>query len=261
MMKSLRSTGTETARRTRIRSSRVPLNRRPSVSTEIAAAPPASYSAARAAGSSMLARAPLLGLERLTSAITATPGPVNRGIGSIAGSIWAARCFSRSRLTSAWRMARSSRTPAMMSSRTPPTVLPAGSVGAEAELAHHQGHDQRGHQQHGADDHDDPVRVGRDHETYAAHDEGEQGDQRSGPGGGRTSVMDVLDRRACVGTLLARTGLARTGLARTGLARTVLAGGRSCPRRGCRCHGVLRLAPLKRPEWPQDGSRRVVDPP
>ena len=54
-MKSLRSTGMDTATRTRIRSSSEPLKRRPSVSTEIAAAPPASYSTARAAGSAMAA--------------------------------------------------------------------------------------------------------------------------------------------------------------------------------------------------------------
>ena len=41
-MKSLRSTGTDTAQRTRTRSSSEPANRRSSVSTEMAAAPPAS---------------------------------------------------------------------------------------------------------------------------------------------------------------------------------------------------------------------------
>ena len=80
-MKSLRSTGTETASRTWTRSSSEPPNRRSSVSTEIAAAPPASYAAARAAGSLIVASAPLLGLDRLTSAMTATPGPRSSGIG------------------------------------------------------------------------------------------------------------------------------------------------------------------------------------
>ncbi len=64
-MKSLRSTGIATAQRTRTRSSRVPENRRSSVSTEMAEAPPASYSTASAAGSAIAARAPLLGLDSL----------------------------------------------------------------------------------------------------------------------------------------------------------------------------------------------------
>ncbi len=118
-MKSLRSTGTETASRTRTRSSRVPPKRRSSVSTEMAAAPPASYWAASAAGSLIVASAPLLGLERLTSAMTDTPRPRNSGIGSSAGSTILTRSFSRSRLVVACRRARSSRTPAMMSSSAP----------------------------------------------------------------------------------------------------------------------------------------------
>ena len=69
----------------------------------MAAAPPASYSTASAAGSAISASAPLLGLERLTSAITATPGPRNRGIGSIAGSTCWQRSFSRSQRDQAWR--------------------------------------------------------------------------------------------------------------------------------------------------------------
>ena len=58
-MKSLRSTGTLTARRTRTRSSSEPEKRRSSVSTEMAAAPPASYSTARAAGSAIVGQGPL----------------------------------------------------------------------------------------------------------------------------------------------------------------------------------------------------------
>ena len=81
----------------------MPPKRRPSVSTEMAAAPPASYSTASAAGSEISASAPLLGLDRLTSAITATPGPRKRGIGSIAGSTCWQRSFSRSRATRACR--------------------------------------------------------------------------------------------------------------------------------------------------------------
>ena len=75
-----------TAQRTRTRSSNDPAKCRCSVSTEIAAAPPASYSTASAAGSDISANVPLLGLDRLTSAITATPGPRKRGIGSMAAS-------------------------------------------------------------------------------------------------------------------------------------------------------------------------------
>ena len=98
-MKSLRSTGTSTASRTRTRSSSVPENRRGSVSTEMAAAPPAAYSPASQAGSPISASAPLLGLARLTSAITETPGPRSTGIGSRAGSTCCTRSLSRCRGT------------------------------------------------------------------------------------------------------------------------------------------------------------------
>ena len=70
--KSLRSTGMSTRARTASRSASEPWKRRSSVSTEMTAAPPFSYSAASAAGSLMVASAPLLGLDRLTSAITRT---------------------------------------------------------------------------------------------------------------------------------------------------------------------------------------------
>ena len=73
-MKSLRSSGVSTAARTARRSSRLPPNRRSSVSTLIAAAPPAAYCRASAAGSAISARSPLLGLRRFTSAITLEPG-------------------------------------------------------------------------------------------------------------------------------------------------------------------------------------------
>ncbi len=69
-MKSLRSTGMSTAARTASRSASEPLKRRSSVSTEMQCAPPFSYSTASAAGSVIVASAPRLGLERLTSAIT-----------------------------------------------------------------------------------------------------------------------------------------------------------------------------------------------
>ena len=84
-MKSLRSSGVSTAARTARRSSRLPPNRRSSVSTLIAAAPPAAYAVASAAGSGMSARSPLLGLRRLTSAITLIAAVRKAGIGSRAG--------------------------------------------------------------------------------------------------------------------------------------------------------------------------------
>ena len=71
--------GCRTAARTARRSSRLPPNRRSSVSTLIAAAPPAAYAAARAAGSGMSASSPLLGLRRFTSAITDEPGGAEGG--------------------------------------------------------------------------------------------------------------------------------------------------------------------------------------
>ncbi len=83
--KSLRSSGTSTAARTARRSSRLPPNRRSSVSTLIAAAPPAAYCRASAAGSAISARSPLLGLRRFTSAITLEPGPAAAASGRAAG--------------------------------------------------------------------------------------------------------------------------------------------------------------------------------
>ena len=73
--------------RTASRSASDPPKRRCSVSTVIIAAPPASYSVASAAGSAIVASWPVLGLDRLTSAITATPGPAapqsaSRGAGA-----------------------------------------------------------------------------------------------------------------------------------------------------------------------------------
>ena len=69
-MKSLRNSGTSTAARTARRSSSEPL-KWTSVRTEIAAAPPATYSRATLAGSSPGMMSPLLGDARLISAIIA----------------------------------------------------------------------------------------------------------------------------------------------------------------------------------------------
>src|SRR5208282_139994 len=69
-MKSLRNSGTSTAARTARRSSSEPL-KWTSVRTEIAAAPPVTYSRATPAGSSPGMMSPLLGDARLISAIIA----------------------------------------------------------------------------------------------------------------------------------------------------------------------------------------------
>ncbi len=98
-MKSLRSTGMSTRDRTSVRSLNVPPNRCRSVSTLITSAPPASYSAANPAGSSIGARAPADGLDRLTSAITQTPGPRSRDRASRGSGARAARSFSESNET------------------------------------------------------------------------------------------------------------------------------------------------------------------
>ena len=63
-----------TAARTAARSSSEPPNQRPSVSTLTQRAPPAAYSLASSAGSGISASCPFDGEERLTSAITPTPG-------------------------------------------------------------------------------------------------------------------------------------------------------------------------------------------
>ena len=97
----------------------VPENRRGSVSTLTTVAPPWAYDAASAAGSAMSARAPLLGLDRLTSAMTAMPGcDRSAASASSAGGAAAARRSSSASGTAAIRGARSSRTPATMSSST-----------------------------------------------------------------------------------------------------------------------------------------------
>ena len=141
--KSLRSTGTSTRARTASRSARLPLNRRCSVSTEIAAAPPFSYSPASSAGSEMDASAPLLGLDRFTSAMTATASSALRRLThSSAPGTRAARSLSSSSEVVAWRAARSSRTPATMSSSTvivPPLPvssrpLPGRSAGVHPQV-------------------------------------------------------------------------------------------------------------------------------
>ena len=94
-MKSLRRSGVSTAARTARRSARLPPKRRSSVRTEIAAAPPSAYAVASADGSGMSARSPLLGLRRLTSAMTLEPRARKCGIGS-RGAGASARCASSS---------------------------------------------------------------------------------------------------------------------------------------------------------------------
>ena len=121
--------GCRPRRAPRRRSSRLPPKRRSSVSTLIAAAPPRSYAAARAAGSGMSARSPLLGLRRLTSAITEEPGCAEA---PASGRAPAARRAAGARSSvsgiSACRRARSSRTPATMSSSTDMTRPPGPPV-------------------------------------------------------------------------------------------------------------------------------------
>ena len=115
----MRSTGTSTAARTAARSSRLPPKRRCSVSTLITLAPPGCVVARPARpGRRSSASAPLLGLERLTSAMTLTPSRCSAATASGRRSRRSARAFSSSSETCAWRTARSSRTPARMSSRT-----------------------------------------------------------------------------------------------------------------------------------------------
>ena len=89
-MKSLRSSGTRTAPRAARRSSSDPPNRAGSVRTESAAAPAASYSTARAGTSSASLIEPLLGLRRLSSAITATVPPRSAAANDGAGPAAAA---------------------------------------------------------------------------------------------------------------------------------------------------------------------------
>src|SRR4051794_13245734 len=213
-MKSLRSTGMSTACRTSTRSSSDPPNRRRSVSTEMVAAPPAAYAAARAAGSGIWARAPLLGLERLTSAITETPDSRNRGIGSRAGSTCMTRSLRRSRLTAAWRSARSCRTPSTMLSRTPMTVstppaircvtgtdlcwtAPAPGalfllIDPESEHLHHLADDKSCCHQHGANREQPPV--GTEHHRDPADHEADECAGDPGPHGPGLAVVDVPQR-------------------------------------------------------------------
>src|SRR5882757_1049034 len=122
-MKSLRSTGTDTSARTASRSASEPPKRRCSVSTLIAAAPPAAYSAASLAGSGMSASAPLLGLRRFTSAMIDTPSARKPGSGSRAGGASATRDRSSSSGISLCRWARSASTPSRIPSST--VVMPS----------------------------------------------------------------------------------------------------------------------------------------
>ncbi len=78
-------------------------------------APPAAYSPASAAGSAIGAMSPLLGLARLTSAMTLTPWcAVSAASPFLADGTRMARSFTTSRGTSASRMATSSLTPSRM---------------------------------------------------------------------------------------------------------------------------------------------------
>ena len=81
-MKSLRSTGIDTAARTASRSSSEPLKRRCSVSTLMIRAPPSSYAPASFAGSEIVASSPRDGLARFTSAMTPMPGSRSAAITS-----------------------------------------------------------------------------------------------------------------------------------------------------------------------------------
>src|SRR3954471_18413782 len=186
-MKSFRSTGTSTASRTRTRSSSDPEKRRPSVSTEMAAAPPAAYSPASQAGSPISASAPLLGLERLTSAITETPGPFSTGSGSRAGSMCCTRSLSRCSGICSWRTARSSRTPARMSSRA--DIVISRSMRAPPHRLQNLGGDESGDDQHDGDGEQDPV-LHRYRDT--AHDERDHREHAADPGSLRPPVVDVL---------------------------------------------------------------------
>src|SRR5690606_8799045 len=77
--------------------------------------------------------APLLGLRRLTSAITETPSARKVGLGSRAGGCLAASSLSCSRLTRDCLSARSSAAPARISSSTV-IALPFPPVGLGCEL-------------------------------------------------------------------------------------------------------------------------------
>src|SRR2546429_6055158 len=95
-MKSLRSTGTDTALATRARSSSEPPKWSSSVRTEIATAPPCVYARACATGSRSSRIAPADGERRLTSAITPTSRPARaRANGSGSGAAAARRSSSR----------------------------------------------------------------------------------------------------------------------------------------------------------------------
>src|SRR4051794_27838770 len=117
-MKSLQSTGTSTTARTAARSACEPPNRRRSVSTLMTRAPPAAYWTASSAGSGIAARSPLDGLRRFTSAITPTPGARSAARALRAGRASRAAAFTSASGRWASRTARSSRTPATISSST-----------------------------------------------------------------------------------------------------------------------------------------------
>src|SRR6187402_1531974 len=170
-MKSLRSTGMSTAERTSRRSSSEPPNRRCSVSTLIALAPPVWYDTARAAGSRISARAPREGLARLTSAMIftrsagASAARASRGAGAASAS-----ASTSARLRAARRSAASARAPETSSESTLGVGLRQvlRTLDAVAELREHDADDQSDHQQRGRgpDEPDDlePEGEGADHE-------------------------------------------------------------------------------------------------
>jgi len=105
-----------TALRTDLRSAREPPNLRSSVSTLMTLAPACWYCSASFAGSAIVAREPLLGDYLFTSAITLIRSPRSPRCASRTGG--ALSYFSRNSLSGSRRLAKSSRTPAMIESRT-----------------------------------------------------------------------------------------------------------------------------------------------
>ena len=105
-----------TAPRTDSRSASEPPKRRSSVSTLMMLAPAFWYCSASFAGSAIEANAPLLGDDLFTSAITLISSPRRPGCASITSG--ALSNFSRNSLSGRRRLAKSSRTPAMIESST-----------------------------------------------------------------------------------------------------------------------------------------------
>ena len=79
-------------------------------------APACWYCSANFAGSTIAASSPLLGEDLFTSAITLMRSPRSPGCASMTGG--ASSNFSRNSLSGSRRLAKSSRTPAMIESRT-----------------------------------------------------------------------------------------------------------------------------------------------